>query len=110
MVAINGVPFDPNPPLFSRFYNRVEERVRQAVSWIPRPVSVDRLVSKVQIKGIVTQVLSRIRKKRKRNWGHLGKVRSFAVQEVNLSQMDVLERNENQAEDKEIMETGSNPF
>lgn len=110
MVAINGVPFDPNPPPFSRLYNRVQERLRRAVARVPRPRFVDRLASRVRIKDMVTGALSKFSKRRrKRKWGNLGKIKSFAVQEVHFPEKDVVARDaiEDMVEDKELEEMGS---
>lgn len=71
---------------------------------------MDRVISKVKIKEFATGVLSKIhKKKQKRKWGSLGKVRSFAVQEVEFPETDVLVKDdiEDHIDSKDIIAMGS---
>jgi hypothetical protein len=118
VVAINGLPFDPNPSPFSDFFNQVQGKFRGVFSSMPHvplpeivgrlsemklkgkvsepftsvrlPEVVGRLVSKMQVKGKLTEAFSKIHKKRrKRKWDNLGKVVNVGIQEVkDLSERD----------------------
>lgn len=132
MVAINGLPFDPNPPPFSHFFNHVQGKFRGVFSSMPHvplpefvgrlvsemklkgkfserfasvrlPEVVGRLVSKMQVKGKLSEAFSKSHKKRrKRKWGDLGKIVNVGIQEVK----DISESNTSVGTN-EIMESGS---
>lgn len=79
-MAIDGVSFDPNPRRISHIYKRVLGKFTQ-------------VLSKVRVEGKFVRALSKAnRKGRKRKRNDMGKVVSFATQEVTTcSETETLE-------------------
>ena len=96
MVAVDGIPLDPNPRRLSHIYKQVQGRFAHALSNLPVwgqlsqvlsktrvPVKFTQAITNVQIWGKVFKMFRKVnRKRRVRKRNALGKVVGFAAQEI----------------------------